>query len=143
MTSESIALRAQPASPALNVALWVAQGLIFAAFVAFGAMKFFMPVDKLAAMWVWPGQVPASFLRLMGLIDAAGGIGVLLPALTRIQPRLTVWAALGCVVLQISAIVFHLSRGEAVVTPLNFVLLALCAFILWGRALKAPISARR
>lgn len=140
MSSTLISSRTQQVSPALNVALWVAQCLIFVAFVVFGGMKLFMPIDQLAGMWVWPGQVPPAFLRVMGLIDAAGGIGVLLPALTRIQPRLTVWAALGCTVLQISAIIFHLSRGEAMVTPLNLVLLALCAFILWGRARKAPIT---
>lgn len=32
--------------------------------------------------------------------------------LTRIQPRLTVLAALGLAVLQVCAIAFHLSRGE-------------------------------
>jgi hypothetical protein len=51
-------------------------------------MKLFMPVETLAGMWVWPGQVPAAFLRTMGAIDLAGGLGVLLPALTRIKPGL-------------------------------------------------------
>lgn len=114
--------------------------MIFVSFVVFGCMKLFMPVDQLATMWVWPGQLPVPFLRFMGLVDAAGGVGVLLPALTRIQPRLTVLAALGCTVLQIAAIIFHVSRGEAFVTPLNFILLALSAFILWGRARKVPLS---
>lgn len=127
---------------ALQIGLWAAQVLICVLFVLFGYMKMFMPVETLAGMWVWPGQVPAWFLRLMGAVDAAGGIGVLLPALTRIQPRLTVWAALGCTLLQICAIVFHLSRGEAAAVPLNIVLLALSAFILWGRGKKAPITPR-
>ncbi|WP_322086954.1 DoxX family protein [Burkholderia sp. BCC1999] len=142
MSSESIIREGKRPNSVLSISLWVAQWLIFVAFVVFGGMKLFMPIDHLAAMWGWPGQVPPAFLRFMGLIDAAGGIGVLLPALTRIRPRLTVWAALGCVVLQISAIVFHVSRGEAVVTPLNLALLALCAFILWGRTRKAPIASR-
>jgi uncharacterized membrane protein YphA (DoxX/SURF4 family) len=111
-----------PSTP--SAGLWLAQSLIFASFVTFGCMKMFMPVSQLAAMWVWPGQLPVPFLRFMGLVDAAGGIGVLLPALTRIQPRLTVLAALGCTVLQICAIIFHVSRGEASVTPLNFILLS-------------------
>ena len=101
-----------------------------------------MPVDKLAEMWIWPGQVPSWFLHLTGILDVAGGIGVLLPAMTRIQPRLTVYAALGCTLLQIAAIIFHLSRGEAAAVPLNIVLLALSVFILWGRGRPAPIAPR-
>jgi hypothetical protein len=45
-------------------------------------------------------------------------------------------------VLQVFAIVFHLSRGEAAVTPLNLVLLVLSLFVLWGRGRKAPIAPR-
>lgn len=142
MTADSTTFPARPASPVLNIGLWIAQVLIFAAFVLFGAMKLFMPISELAAMWHWPGEVPAPFVRFMGIVDTAGGIGVLLPALTRIRPRLTVLAALGCSVVQILAIIFHVSRGEAMVTPFNAVLLALSAFILWGRAKKAPIMPR-
>jgi uncharacterized membrane protein YphA (DoxX/SURF4 family) len=126
----------------LRIGLWTAQIIIFALFTLFGGMKLFMPVDKLAEMWIWPGQVPSWFLHLTGLLDVVGGIGVVLPAVTRIQPRLTVLAALGCTLLQIAAIVFHLSRGEAAVVPLNVVLLALSVFILWGRGRRAPIAPR-
>jgi hypothetical protein len=130
-----------PGTP-LKIGLWTAQVVVFALFTLFGGMKLFMPVDKLAEMWVWPGQVPSWFLHLTGILDAAGGIGVLLPAITRIQPRLTVYAALGCTLLQIAAIIFHLSRGEAAAVPLNVVLLALSVFILWGRGKQAPIAPR-
>ncbi|WP_026621577.1 DoxX family protein [Ensifer sp. WSM1721] len=140
--SNAATVSAAPAGKTLQIGLWAAQVLVFAAFVLFGCMKFFMQVDQLAAMWVWPGEVPAWFLRLMGIIDFAGGAGVLLPALTRTQPRLTVLAALGCVLLQIAAMIFHLSRGEAAAIPLNIILLALSAFILWGRGKRAPITPR-
>jgi hypothetical protein len=56
---------------------------------------------------------------------------------------LTVFTALGCTVLQILAIGFHASRGELALTPFNFFLLALRAFVLWGRYKKAPILPRR
>jgi hypothetical protein len=46
-------------------------------------------------------------------------------------------------VLQVLALAFHLSRGEAEVTPLNIVLLALSLFVLWGRNSKAPIAPRQ
>ena len=142
MSNATTVSPAPPVGRLLQVAIWAAQVLVFAAFTIFGCMKFFMPVDQLAAMWVWPGQVPAWFLRLMGIIDFAGGVGVLLPALTRIQPRLAVLAALGCVLLQIAAMIFHLSRGEAAALPLNVILLGLSAFILWGRGRRAPITPR-
>ena len=93
-------------------------------------------------MMPWTGEHSEAFVRVIGLVDLAGGIGILLPALTRIMPSLTVLAALGCSVLQVFAIVFHISRGEVAVTPLNFVLLLLALFVLWGRARKAPIAPR-
>jgi hypothetical protein len=142
MTTTSTASHGPSASTPLKIGLWTAQLIVFALFTLFGGMKLLMPVDRLAEMWVWPGQVPSWFLHLTGLLDVAGGLGVLLPALTRVQPHLTVLAALGCTLLQITAIIFHLSRGEAAVVPLNIVLLAPSAFILWGRGKPAPIAPR-
>ncbi|SFD72040.1 DoxX family protein [Paracidovorax konjaci] len=144
MTSASYGspVSARPAGKPLRIALWAAQCLVALAFCASGFMKLTTPIPELSAMMPWAGQYPVAFVRTIGLIDLAGGLGILLPALVRILPRLTVWAALGCTVLQVFAIAFHLSRGEAMVLPLNLVLLPLCAFVLWGRARQAPIHAR-
>lgn len=133
----------QSAGSLLRISLWVAQALMFAAFVLFGLMKLFMAPEALVAMWgsSWPLDHP-MLLRFTGVVDAAGGLGILLPAVTRIQPRLGILAALGIVVLQIAAIAFHMSRGEFVGLPLNIVLLALASFILWGRSRRAPILPR-
>lgn len=126
----------------LQIGLWVAQVLLSIVFISSGFMKLTTPIAQLSATIPWTGQHPEGFVRFIGLVDLAGGLGILLPALTRILPRLTVLAALGCVVLQVCALVFHLSRGEAMVTPLNVVLLALSLFVLWGRGKKAPILPR-
>lgn len=127
----------------LRIGLWAAQALLAFVFISAGFYKLLTPIPQLAAAMPWTGQSSETFVRAIALVDLAGGIGILLPALTRILPRLTVLAALGCSVLQVCAIVFHVSRGEAVVTPLNFVLLALSLFVLWGRNGKAPIAPRR
>jgi ABC-type uncharacterized transport system permease subunit len=129
-------------SQGLKIGLWIAQALVFFVFTAAGLTKLFTPIAALSGMMPWTGGVPVAFARFIGLVDIAGGVGILLPALTRIKPGLTVLAALGCTVLQACAIIFHLSRGEAQVTPLNIVLLALSAFVLWGRGRKAPIQPR-
>lgn len=128
---------------ALRIGLWIAQVLLFAMFTAAGLTKLMTPIPQLAAMMPWAGQYSETFVRIIGVVDLAGGLGILLPALTRILPRLTVLAALGCAVLQVFALVFHLARGEAGVTPLNLVLLALSLFVLWGRNDRAQIEPRR
>ena len=89
----------------------------------------------------WAGQVSPAFFYFTAAADLAGGLGIFLPSLTRIKPGLVILAALGCAALQSSAIVFHLSRGEAANTPFNILLVALSVFVAWGRR-KAPISPR-
>jgi len=51
-------------------------------------------------------------------------------------------AALGCIVLQVLAIGFHLMRGEAAIVPLNLVVLHLCLFVLWGRGKRTAVLPR-
>jgi len=141
-TASPHAAAPQSANRFLRVALWTAQILLAAAFCMSGFMKLATPIAELGAMMPWAGQAPVGFVRFIGLVDLAGGIGILLPALTRIQPRLTVLAALGCVVLQVLAFGFHAYRGEFSVLPVNLILLALSAFVLWGRGKKAPVAPR-
>ncbi|WP_431480441.1 DoxX family protein [Pseudomonas simiae] len=57
-------------------------------------------MEKLAAMWSWLGGIPIWFLYLAGIVDVKGGMGILFPSLTKIQPCLVPIAALGCVLLQ-------------------------------------------
>ena len=129
-------------SKAINITLWVAQFVLAAMFIVSGVMKVGTPIDQLAKMMPWTGQYSVGFVRFIGLVDLAGGIGILLPALTRILPGLTILAALGCSVLQVFAIVFHTSRGEGMVVPMNLVLLGLSLYVLWGRSRKTPIVPR-
>ncbi|WP_413730100.1 DoxX family protein [Sodalis sp. RH22] len=130
------------ASRSLRVGVWVAKGLLAVLFFFSAYMKLLTPIPELAKMMPWTGVLPETFVRIMGFIDLAGGLGLLLPSLTRILPRLTVLAALCCSVLQVFAMVFHVSRGEASVIPRNVVMLSLSLFVLWGRARKAPILPR-
>jgi hypothetical protein len=134
-------MSSKPPGKGVIVALWIVQVLLAVTFVGGGIWKLLTPIPELATKMPWMGQVSSSFLYATAIFDILGGLGVLLPSLTRILPRLTVLAALGCVALQASAIVFHISRGEARNTPFNFVLVALSLFVAWGRT-RAPIPKR-
>lgn len=127
---------------AFNIGLWVVQALLALLFIGTAAWKLATPITELAARMPWMGEVSPASLYLTALFDGLGGLGLLLPAATRIQPGLTVLAALGCAALMAAAIVFHVSRGEAASTPFNAGMLALSLFVAWGRRVKAPIAPR-
>jgi hypothetical protein len=127
-------------SKALHIALWVVQILVAITLLWASAVKLFQPVGEVAAMWPWAGEVPVAVLKLTGVVDLLGGLGLILPALLRIQPRLTPIAAVGIVVLMFCASAFHISRGEGSQIGFNVLFAALSAFVAWGRWRKAPIA---
>ncbi|MFC9065688.1 DoxX family protein [Streptomyces harbinensis] len=126
---------------ALTLGLWSAQGLLAAILVGGGLWKLAAPLDQVAEAFAWAGELP-GLLRASAGFDILGGLGVLLPSVTRVRPQLAVLAALGVVALMGSAIVFHLARGEGADTGFNAVLTALALFVAWGRHRKAPIAPR-
>ncbi len=127
---------------ALHIALWVAQVLLAGMFLMTGFMKLTQPVDALAGQMPWVTAVPVALVRFIGAAELAGAVGLLLPSLTRIQPRLTALAALGLLVVMALANALHISRGEGATVPMNFVLAAIAALIAWGRGKRAPIAPR-
>lgn len=129
-------------SKAVNISLWIVQILLGAMFGMAGFMKLSEPMEALTQQMGWPGAVPEALVRFIGLSEFAGALGLILPSVTRIRPRLTPLAAAGLVVVMILASGFHLIRGELQAIPINFVLGALAGFVAWGRSKRAPIEAR-
>lgn len=131
----------QKPSKIIHIILWVAQVTLAVLFIA-GAIMKFQPIETISAMMPWTGQVPIWIVRLLGLIDLLAAVGLILPSMLRIKPQLTTWAALSIITLMFSAIVFHVSRGEASVIGVNIISAIIALFIVWGRLKKAPITAR-
>ena len=76
----------------------------------------------------------------MGRISA---VGLTLPGVTRILPWLITWAAVGIMIVMVSATAFHLMRGELSSAASTLVLLALATFVAWMRHRVVPLGARR
>lgn len=125
-----------------NVILWILQTLVAVTFIVPGFMKMLLPIQTLSAMLPWTGQVSPYMVRGLGLIDALGGIGIVLPSLLRVKPQLTEIVAVASILLMIIAILFHISRGEASVIGFNIIMIFILAFIAWGRNKKAPIHSK-
>ena len=100
------------------------------------------PLSELVTKMPWVADVPGGLVRFIGVSELLGGIGLIVPAATRIKPVLTPLAGAGLVVVMLLAAAFHGMRGEFPAIAFNAILGGLAAFIVWGRYLKAPIEAR-
>ena len=129
-------------SKALHLGLWVVQGLLGAMFLAVGAMKATQPIAVLVDTLGWPAAVPAALVRVIGVAELLGALGLILPAATRVKPMLTPLAGVGLAMVMLLATIFHISHGELGTLPIPLVLGGLTAFGAWGRAAKAPIAPR-
>ena len=127
---------------ALSITLWIVQVLLAGMFLMTGFMKLSQPIAALSGQMPWVTSVPGALVRFIGAAELAGALGLILPSLTRIRPRLTVLAAIGLITVMVLASAFHISRGEAAMVPMNLVLAALAAFVAWGRSKAAPIAPR-
>ena len=78
-------------------------------------------------------------MRLIGILEILGAIGLILPAVTGIWPWLTPLAAAGLVLTMVGAMIVHGRRGEFSSIWMNIVLLALAAFVLFGRFIVVPL----
>ncbi|MFK7980701.1 MAG: DoxX family protein [Saprospiraceae bacterium] len=132
----------QKSNKGLNIGLWVLQVLLGLMFIAAGAMKASQPIEAMVADMPWVTSTPLELVRFIGVSELLGGLGLILPSLLRIKPNLTVLAAIGLAVVMLLAALFHGSRGEFPAIGVNAVLMALFAFIAWGRSKKAPILAK-
>lgn len=123
-----------------NIILWVAQILLFTSLIWAAYLKILQPITQLQTMWPWTGEVSPAFVRFTGVIDFLGGLGVLLPALLKFKPILTPIAAVGIVLLMVSACIFHICRGEASQIGFNLIFGAIAAFVAYGRFKWVPIQ---
>jgi hypothetical protein len=118
----------------MNTTLWVMQGLLAFAFVGASAMKLLTPKEKLDARpeMGWSKDFTAGQVKLLGLAELLGAIGLIVPWATQILPVLTPIAALCLTVIMGGAAMTHIKRKESPVVPL--VLAGLAIAIAVGRS---------
>ena len=123
----------------MNILLWVLQALLAIAFLAHGWLFLSPPaelVDQLNA------SLPRWFQLFLGVAEVLAAVGLTLPGLTRIVPALVIWAAVGIMIVTISATVFHLVRGEMSSAATTLILFGIATFVAYMRYRRVPISAR-
>ena len=97
----------------MNIAIWIITGLLAVAFIGAGLMKVAQPRAKLAANGMaWTNDYSDSGVKLIGLAELLGGIGLILPALTGVAPVLVPIAAAALTVIMIGAVVWHVRAND-------------------------------
>ena len=119
----------------MDIAAWVVSVVLALVFLGAGTSKVAQPKSKLEQnpQLAWTQDFSEPMIKLIGICEILGAIGLILPWAFDIAPVLTPAAALAFVGLMIGAIVTHLRRGEAKVVPVNAVFLLLAAFVAFAR----------
>ena len=126
----------------MDIILWILQVLLAVVFLGIGFSHAFR-FDQMAAQpqTSWMLAVGRQQMRVIGILEILGAIGLILPALTGILPWLTPVAASALALLMVFAIVFHARRsGEGANITFNVALGVVALVIAVGRFAIEPLS---
>ncbi|HKZ05368.1 MAG TPA: DoxX family protein [Methylomirabilota bacterium] len=124
----------------MNVALWIIQILMAALFLFAGVMKFIMPMEEMQKQM--PVALSAAFIYFIGVAEAAGGLGLILPSVLRIRPGLTPLAACGLVLIMAGAVWLGLISPDPKSAIIPAIVGLLLGFVAYGRSRLAPLRPR-
>jgi uncharacterized membrane protein YphA (DoxX/SURF4 family) len=123
----------------MDVALWVAQGLLALIMLMAGLPKINQPREKMLDRMAFVEDFTDGPIRTIGILEVLAAVGLILPGLTGIAPILVPLAAVGVALIQMGAIVVHVRRSESRPLVMNLVLVAIAIFIAWGRLGDYPL----
>ena len=123
-----------------NTILWIVQILVAFAFFMVGIMKVTQPREQMIEKAAWVEDFSENTIKIIGVLEVAGAIGLILPSLLPLLPVLTPLAGLGLAVIMIGAMFTNIRYKEFPVLGTNIVLLVLAIFIAYGRFVLVPIA---
>lgn len=112
-----------------NGVLWELQGLLAAMFLFAGGVKLIAPIDVLAGMSPFPGE----FIKVIGVCEVLGALGLVLPWMLGIRRELTPLAAAGLAIIMAGATVSTLVTGGGALALFNVLIGVLAARVAYGR----------
>lgn len=124
----------------MNVILWIVQVLLALMFLIAGAMKLSKPQKELREkLGDWVDQYSDISIKLIGLAELLGAIGLILPMAMGFLPILTSLAAIGLAITMAGAMKVHNHRKEKNKVTTNLFLMLLALFVVIGRLYLVPI----
>lgn len=118
----------------MNAVLWTVQIVLSLAFLVSGATKAFGPLEKLAEKMGWVDDFAPRVVRLIGVAEILGALGLVLPRALDVLPVLTPVAAAALALVMVAAAVVHVRRREIPMILPNLVLGGLAIFVSVARS---------
>lgn len=118
--------------PVRVVAPWIAVGLLVVLFLLQGGMKLAGASHEVQAFTERWGY-PLWFMYVVGTLEVAGAVGLLIP---KLRPL----AASGLFLLMLGAIATHVRVGEWMALPLPVVAAGLAAWVAWEWRTNLPFG---
>ncbi|MER5436811.1 MULTISPECIES: DoxX family protein [unclassified Streptomyces] len=120
----------------MTIAFWIVAGLGTLVFLAAGGMK--LARDRAAlkeANMPWVDDFSAGPIKLIGLAEVLGALGLILPALTDTATVLSPIAGICLALVMLGAVKVHTRRKESPAAPAVLAVLTLTAAVLGFAAL--------
>lgn len=117
----------------MNIALWIVASLFGFAYIGGGIIKISMSHEKYAAKNQWAQDFSPAKVRIMGMIEILGGVGLIVPGLLDVAPVLVPVAASGLALYMAGAVTERVRRGEWSHLLGDLVFLSAMLFVAWGR----------
>lgn len=114
----------------MTVTLWIINTLLALVFLGAGGMKLARPKPVLVEGGMgWAENVSGGHVKLLGLAEVLGAIGLIVPLAVNIAPVLTPIAAACLAVTMLGAVVTHARRKESLLVPLVLFALSVASSI--------------
>jgi uncharacterized membrane protein YphA (DoxX/SURF4 family) len=137
MSTMAASVTVKPAAnKKLNVVLWIIQVLLALLFLFAGVAKLILPMAQMAKQI----GLPVWFLHFVAVCEVLGGLGMILPGITRIRTGLTPLAAAGLVIVMIGATWISMAGMGVKSGLMPGVTGVLAAFVAYARWTFAPLA---
>lgn len=113
----------------MNTLAWILQALLALMFLMSGFLKLSSPKEKLVEKMGWVEDFSSSTVKLIGLSELLGSLGLILPYAFNTLPVLTVVAAFSLSLIMVFAIPVHAKRKEKSMMTTNVVLLIMLLIV--------------
>ena len=119
----------------MDLALWIAAGVLGGVALLGGSTKTFLPLAKLQAHdgGQWTSHASPVLIRTLGVLELLAAVGLILPAVLDIAPVVVPITAACWIVLMVGAMLTHLRFRQVGLAVLCVGYLAVAAFVAWGR----------